>query len=64
MNHDLDKFRVWAIANKLTVNPYKSHGLIISLKCSDNMKSFNDIALKGGESSSQFQWFTKAKIEL
>ena len=45
MNHDLDKFRVWAIANKLTVNPNKSHALIISPKCSDNMKSFNDIAL-------------------
>ena len=45
MNHDLDKFRAWAIANKLTVNPNKSHAGIISSKCYDNMNSFSDIAL-------------------
>ena len=30
MNHDLDKFCVWAIANKLSVYPNKSHAVIIS----------------------------------
>ena len=33
MKHDLDKFRSWAIANKLTVIPNKSHAVIISPKC-------------------------------
>ena len=41
MNHDLNKFRVWAIANKLTVNPNKSHALIISHKCSDKKARYS-----------------------
>ena len=50
MNHDFDKFRVWAIANKLTVNPNKLHVAIIFPKCNNNMKSFNDISLNCGKS--------------
>ena len=50
MNHDFNKFRVWAIAYKLTVNSNKSHAVIISPKCKDNMNSFNDIALNYGKS--------------
>ena len=49
MNHDLDKFRAWAIAKKLTVIPNKSHAEIISSKCNDNMNSFSDIALNYGK---------------
>ena len=30
MNHDLEKFSVWAVANKLTVVSSKSHAAIIS----------------------------------
>ena len=30
MNHDLDKFCVWATASKLSVYPNKSHAGIIS----------------------------------
>ena len=48
MNHDFNKFRVWAIAYKLTVNSNKSHAAIISLKCKDNMNSFDNIALNYG----------------
>ena len=50
MNHDLDKFRVSAITNKLSINPNKSHSVISSLKCNDNMNSFNDISRNYGKS--------------
>ena len=48
MNSDLDKFRGWVIANKLTINPNKSHTVIISPKCNDNLNSFNDISSNYG----------------
>ena len=44
MNHDLDKFHVWVVANKLTVNPNKSHAVVIFSKFNDDMSSFNDIS--------------------
>ena len=50
MNHDLDKFRVWAIANKLTLDSNKSHDVIISPKYNNNMNSCNDISLNYGKS--------------
>ena len=50
MNHNLDKFRIWAIANKLTDNPKKSHAVIISSKCNNSMTSLNDISLNYGKS--------------
>ena len=50
INHDLDKFRVWAISSKLTVDSNKSHDVIISPKCNNNMSSFNDISLNHGKS--------------
>ena len=50
MNHELNKFRIWAIANKLTFNPNNSHAAIISPKCNNNMNSFNDISLNYSKS--------------
>ena len=50
MSHDLDKFRVYAIANELTINPNKSHAATISPKCNNNINSFNDISLIYGKS--------------
>ena len=50
MNHDLDKFPVWTIANKLTVNPNKLHSVVISPKCNDYINSFSDIAFNYGKS--------------
>ena len=50
MNHYLDKFCIWAIANKLTVNPNKSHAVIISPECNNNLNSCNDISLNCGKS--------------
>ena len=49
LNHDLDKFRIWAIAKKLTINPNKPNDVIISPKCNNNMNSFNDILLNYGK---------------
>ena len=49
MNHDLEKFSVWAMHKKLTVVPSKSHAVIISSKCNNNMNSFNDISLNYGK---------------
>ena len=50
INHDLDKFRVWAIANKSTLNLNKSVAVIVSPKCNDNMNSYNDVSLNYGKS--------------
>ena len=50
MNHDLGKFRVWAIANKLPFDLNKSLAVIISPKCNNNMNSYNHISLNYGKS--------------
>ena len=46
---------------KIALNLKFNH---VCLKLSSSEKLFNKIVFKGGESSSQFQWFTIAKIQL
>ena len=54
----------WLAINNLKLNSNKTNALFLVANHPNPLLLFQKLSIKGGESSSQFQWFTIAKIEL